>query len=85
MLKIKRRILVLSFGAAMVLFAVAALIRPTVIYRGVNYEVSAVRMPLYLKAFAYLHRHLEYKNLAHNLVGDISDPHEYQYAQGDNG
>lgn len=49
------------------------LTRPVAIRRGVNLRVAEVRMPLYLKLLAYVHRDLEFRNLSRKLAGGIQD------------
>lgn len=60
-------------------FALAALLvvlnMPVSIKRGVDFQVSCVRMPLYLKALDFMDRHYNYKL----LVSDIVDPGDSPY------
>ena len=47
--------------------------RPAAIRRGVDLRIAEIRMPLYLKLLAYVHRDLEFRNLSRKLVGGIQD------------
>lgn len=61
----RRRRRVLIGLALIVCFGlVAVAVSPTTIKRGLNYQVSTVEMPAYVKTIDFLHRHFEYKRLA---------------------
>ena len=73
----KRRIRPIALVILAIIIAVSStwfiLTRPVVIHRGVDLRVAEVRMPLYLKLLAYVHRDLEFRNLSRKLVGGIQD------------
>jgi len=47
--------------------------RPATIHRGLDYRVTEIQIPLFLKLLAYIHRDLEFRNLSRKLVGGIQD------------
>ncbi|MEE8076507.1 MAG: transglutaminase-like domain-containing protein [Candidatus Binatia bacterium] len=63
--------LIMTVGAAWFV-----LTRPVTIRRGVDYRITEIQMPLYLKLLAYVHRHFEYRQLARRLVDGMSDREE---------
>jgi hypothetical protein len=76
----KRRIRPIAIVILALIMAVGAawfvLTRPVTIRRGVNYHITEIQMPLYFKLLAYVHRHLEYRQLAERLVDGLSDREE---------
>ena len=66
--------------AALVLVALAGLALvanfPVTTKQGVNFEVSAHRLPLYLKAFEFIDRNAQYQQLAHEITREGTSDQE---------
>ncbi|MBI3011124.1 MAG: transglutaminase domain-containing protein [Candidatus Omnitrophica bacterium] len=73
----RRRILWTSLFAALALaglWGVAS--SPATTRQGVNFEVSAKRMPLYVKTIDFLHRHSHYQLLANEITRGLRSDRE---------
>ena len=71
--KVLSIILVSAFGLTALL---AVLNIPVSIKRGVNFQVSCVRMPLYLKILDFMDRHYNYKILTREIINAEDSPRQ---------
>lgn len=66
-------ILVTAFGLAALLVVLNI---PVNIKRGVNFQVTCVRLPLYLKILDFMDRHYNYKLLLNDIIDADDNPHD---------
>ncbi len=67
----KKRYLVLTFIFLLFLCSIALLNKKVTILQGVDYKVSKITLPLYLKVLNFYDRHLNYKWLAKRITGHL--------------
>jgi hypothetical protein len=67
----KKRYLVLIFIFLLFLCSIALLNKKVTILQGVDFKVSRITMPLYLKVLNFYNRHYNYKWLAKQITGHL--------------
>lgn len=67
----KKRYLVLTFVFLLFLCSIALLNKKVTILQGVDYKVSKITLPLYLKVLNFYDRHFNYKWLAKQITGHL--------------
>jgi hypothetical protein len=67
----KKRYLVLIFIFLLFLCSIALLNKKVTILQGVDYKVSRITLPLYLKVLNFYYRHYNYKWLAKRITGHL--------------
>jgi hypothetical protein len=72
----KNKKLVLIFLLILIIAAGAALNVKVITRQGVNYHVSEIELPLYLKVLNFFDRHLNYKWLVYRVTGDLKTEEE---------
>ena len=67
----KKRYLVLIFIFLLFLCSIALLNKKVTMLQGVDYKVSRITLPLYLKVLNFYYRHYNYKWLANQITGHL--------------
>lgn len=72
----KRKLCILSISLVVTLSFILLLNIEVTIKQGINYKVSAIKIPLYLKVLDFFDRHYNYKLLVNRVLGDIKSEKE---------